>query len=150
MKNSVKLTFVDTSDYETNAVKGIVYSLDLRGNFRFVSEAGLQLCGYSSDELRHMNAQEMLSQEVVKVIRRQIWRAARQPVGAVYELEIITKDRRRVMLETSIRLVIRNGRPVAIHGIALPPVASLRRPRPRCLDVNFVNGLITFGGPARE
>jgi PAS domain S-box-containing protein len=150
MKNSVKLTFVDNSDYEVNAVKGIAYSLDLRGNFRFVSEAGRQLCGYSSEELRQMNAQELLSREAVKLISREIWRAARQPVGAVYEIEIITKDRRRVVLETSIRLVLRNGHAIGIHGIALPPLGRAPQSRPRCLDANFVNGFVTFGGPARD
>jgi PAS domain S-box-containing protein len=142
MKNTVKLAFVETrADYEISTAKGIVYSLDLRGNFRFVSEAGRRLCGFSSEELGRMNVREMLSPEVAKVIRRHIKRAVREQVGAVYEIEIITKDRRRVPLETSIHLVMRNGGAVGIHGIALPPIGRSRQSRPRCLDSNFINGL---------
>jgi PAS domain S-box-containing protein len=147
MKNTVKLTFVETrADYEISTAKGIVYSLDLRGNFRFVSEAGRRLCGFSSEELARMNVREMISPEVASFIRRQVRRALRERVGAVYEIEIITKDRRRVPLETSIHLVMRNGRAVGIHGIALSPVGRFRHPRPRCLDTNFVNGLGPLDG----
>jgi PAS domain S-box-containing protein len=149
MKNTVKLTYVETrADYEISTAKGIVYSLDLRGNFRFVSEAGRRLCGFSSEELARMNVREMLSPEVAGFIRHELRRAVRQQVGAVYEIEIITKDRRRIRLETSIHLVMRNGRAVEIQGIALPPVGRSAGSRPRCLDADFINGLAPLAGQA--
>src|SRR2546428_11098939 len=38
--------------------------------------------------------------------------------ATVYELDMITKDGRRVPLEVSTRLMLRDGRPVAVQGIA--------------------------------
>ena len=36
----------------------------------------------------------------------------------VYELEVLSKDGRRVPLEVSSRLIVRDGRPVGVQGIA--------------------------------
>jgi hypothetical protein len=62
----------------------------------------------------------------------------------VYEIEIITRDRRRAVLEVSMHLVMRNGQPVEIQGIALPPGGSLMQTR--ALDADFALGTLSGTG----
>ena len=118
----------------------IVYTLDLEGNFKFVNAAGERLTGYSCEEARRMNVTELVAPELADYVRQQIMHRTNEFVGAVYEVEIVTKDRRRVVLETSTHLVTCHGRPVEIRGIALPPI-RITRPfgdvRARCLDTDF-------------
>lgn len=125
------------------AVNEIVYTLDLNGYFKFVNAAGQLLSGYTGEEARRMHVAEVLAPELADFVRQWISETIAQQVGAVYEIEIITKDHRRIALETSIHVVLRDGRPVEIQGIALPPVRASGNGRPRCLDANFLFGAVS-------
>ncbi len=123
--------------------KEIVYRLDLAGNFTFLNEVGERFSGYSCDEVCRMNITQVVAPELAEYVRQQITRTVREWFGAVYEIEIITKDRRRVALETSTHVVLRDGQPIEIQGIALAPIAQARRlpdERVRCLDREFMFG----------
>ena len=123
--------------------KEIVYTLDLAGNFTFLNEVGERFSGYSCDEVCRMNITQVVAPELADYVRHQITRTVREWFGAVYEIEIITKDRRRVALETSTHVVLRDGQPIEIQGIALAPIAQARRlpdERVRCLDREFMFG----------
>ena len=131
---------------ETHSNREIVYTLDLGGHFKFVNAEGQRLLGYSGEELSRMNVSEVVCPELADLVRRQLARLVQEPVGVVYEIEIISRDRRRVRLETSFHLVIGEREQIEIHGIALPPVGSQWQARARCLDVNFTNRLIVPKG----
>ena len=123
----------------------IVFVIDLAGNFKFVNAAAETISGYSRQEACRMNVSQVVAPELAEYVRRQIRDALQGDFGAVYEIEIITKDRRRVILETSTQLVIRNGEPFELHGIAFPAVrvtdGEANMP-PRCLDKEFVSMLL--------
>ena len=130
-------------DEELSSGKEIVYTLDLAGNFTFLNGVGERLSGYSCDEACRMNITQVVTPELAEYVRQQITRTVREWFGAVYEIEIITKDRRRVALETSTHVVLRDGQPIEIQGIALAPIAQARRlpdERVRCLDREFMFG----------
>src|SRR3982750_3581805 len=132
---------IDLRSFEDiTAVREIVYTLDLAGNFTFLNAEGERLSGYSCDEAKRLHITEVVAPEFAACVQMQLRQMITQPIGAVYEIEIITKDRRRIPLETSIHLLVRDGQPVAIHGIALPPVGTLANARTRCLDENFAFG----------
>jgi len=120
----------------------IVFTLDLSGNFKFIDAVGEQVLGYRRQELRRTNLAHLVAAELVEFVRQQIARAGIGDPGAVYEIEVITKDRRKVRLEISTRLVMTNDSPFELEGIAL-----LRghdpKGRPRCLDEQFT----FFSGP---
>ena len=123
--------------------KEIVYTLDLAGNFTFLNEVGERFSGYSCDEVCRMNITQVVAPELAEYVRQQITRTVREWFGAVYEIEIITKDHRRVALETSTHVVLRDGQPIEIQGIALAPIAQAKRlpdERARCLDREFMFG----------
>ena len=123
----------------------IVFIIDLAGNFKFVNAAAETISGYSRQEVCRMNISQVVAPELEEYVRRQIRDSLRGDFGAVYEIEIITKDRRRVILETSTQLVMRNGEPFELHGIAFPVAQAPEldhRMQPRCLDDKFVSMLI--------
>jgi hypothetical protein len=87
-----------------------------------------------------MNITQVVAPELAEYVRQQITRTVREWFGAVYEIEIITKDHRRVTLETSTHVVLRDGQPVEIQGIAVMPIARtspMPDERVRCLDREF-------------
>ena len=120
----------------------IVFVLDLAGNFKFVNAAAERVSGYSPEEACRMNVSQLVTPELGDFVSRQIREALKCDFGAVYEIEIITKDGRRVILETSTQLVMRNGEPFELHGIAFPAVDGEAEVQPRCLDKEFVSMLL--------
>jgi PAS domain S-box-containing protein len=100
----------------------IVYAHDLAGNFTFLNHTGEAISGYSSSEISRMNIADLVPAEVAALVREQIISNVTRRVGTVYEIDLITKDGHHVPLEVSTALVLRNGQPVEIQGIAVPSV----------------------------
>lgn len=118
----------------------VTYAYDLEGNFTFLNEEGERLSGYSCEEACRMNIAELLDPEIAAQVHEQALRSANERVGTVYEVDIITKDGRRVPLEVSTRIVLSEGQPIEVQGIAVPTVIRSQPPqpmRPRCLDQEF-------------
>jgi PAS domain S-box-containing protein/diguanylate cyclase (GGDEF)-like protein len=98
----------------------IIYTHDLNGSFTSVNSAGQKVTGYSDAELRSMNIRDILAPEFLA----QSLEALRQKrEGEVekttYEVEIISKDGRRIPLEVSTRVMYNAaGTPVAVQGMA--------------------------------
>jgi PAS domain S-box-containing protein len=115
----------------------VTYAHDLSGNLTFLSEAGQRISGYSRDEACRMNITDLMDPEIANRVSEQIIRDARERVGAVYEIDIIAKDGRRIPMEVSTRVVLREGHGIEIQGIAVPSVIrdpSLSFAGLRCLD----------------
>lgn len=131
----------DKQDLLTSNDVQILFTLDLSGNLKSIDVVGEKILGYRRQELRCTNLSQLVAPEFVEYVRQQIARAGTDDPGAVYEIEVITRDRRRVRLEMSTRLVMRNDRPFELEGIALVRghVAAIR---PRCLDDRFT---LNFG-----
>jgi len=90
-----------------------------------------------------MNIAELLDPEIAGQVGEQIIRAAREAVGTVYEIDIIAKDGRRIPMEVSTRVVLRDGQGIEIQGIAVPLVIRdpcLSGAGSRCLDEEFFYG----------
>ena len=121
----------------------VTYAYDLSGNFTFLSEEGERILGYSRAEACRMNIAELLDPEIAGQIGEQIIHDARERVGTVYEIDIIARDGRRIPMEVSTRVVLREGHGIEIQGIAVPSV--IRNPclsdaGLRCLDEEFFYG----------
>lgn len=134
------------NDRHVAAVNEITFTLDLAGYFKFVNIEGQRVSGYSSEELRRLHISEIVVPELADVVRQQFRQTIQQRVGVVYEIEIITRDRRRLVLETSIHLVMRDGRPIEIQGIAVPPAGTLTQSPTSWLDANFALGTLSGTG----
>jgi PAS domain S-box-containing protein len=125
------------SDSQRIADNQIIFTLDAGGNFKFVNKAGEQLCGYSRQELSRMNVAQIIKPCFANYMRQQLRRNLRQRFGTVYEVEVVTKQGRSVMLEISIHLLRDSHRGLEVHGIALRPKRDSGRFAPRCLDERF-------------
>ncbi|MGE3465535.1 MAG: PAS domain S-box protein, partial [Pyrinomonadaceae bacterium] len=96
----------------------IIYTLDLEGNYTSVNDAGERITGYSREQTlahnishtvapedqergRHFHAEQLAGRDVV-----------------AFELEVIAKGGRRVVLEINTRSITENGVVVGVQGIA--------------------------------
>lgn len=97
----------------------IIYTHDLEGNYTGLNKVGERITGYTREEALKMNVAEVVAPEYLELARQMIARkiADAQP-QTFYQLEIITKDGRRVPLEISTQLIYEDGKPVGIQGIA--------------------------------
>lgn len=118
----------------------MVYAYDLSGRITFLNDEGVRLSGYSCEEACQMNIAEVVAPEIAAHLTDQIGRNITKRVGTVYEIEIITKDGRRVPMEVSTQVLYRSGEPIEIEGIAVPSVLQKDIPplRRRCVDADFV------------
>ena len=96
----------------------LVYTHDLAGNFIAINKAAERITGYSAAEAARMNLSEVVATEHLELARQMVSRKVLSGAATVYELDIVTKDGRRVPLEVSTRLMLREGKPVAVQGIA--------------------------------
>lgn len=97
----------------------IIYTHDLEGNYTSLNKVGERITGYTREEALTMNVTKVVAPEHLELARQMIARkiADAQP-QTFYQLEIITKDGRRVPLEVSTQLVYEDGKPVGVQGIA--------------------------------
>lgn len=100
----------------------IVYTHDLNGNFTSLNHIGEMISGYSCEEVCRMNIAELVPAEIAEHVRDGVVRNMTKRVGTVYEIDIIAKNGRRVPLEVSTTVIMREGRPIEIQGIAVPSV----------------------------
>src|SRR5215217_6652859 len=96
----------------------IIYTHDLRGNFTSLNRSGERITGYSREEAILMNVADVIAPDYLNLAREMIAHKASEKVSTVYEIDIITKDGRRVRLEVSTRLIFTDGKPVGVQGIA--------------------------------
>lgn len=96
----------------------IIYTHDLAGNFTSLNRSGEQIIGYTREEAVRMNVAEVIAPEYLATAREMMARKATSQTPTVYELDVITKDGRRVRLEVSTRLIYRHSKAVGIQGIA--------------------------------
>jgi PAS domain S-box-containing protein len=94
-----------------------VYTLDMHGYFTTINKAGERILGYTRDEVIGRRHTELISEE--SVLRSRQMRVMKEAGTAwtTYEVELITKDNRRVPLEVSTRLIYRGENPIGIQGI---------------------------------
>ncbi|HUE81926.1 MAG TPA: PAS domain S-box protein [Pyrinomonadaceae bacterium] len=96
----------------------IIYTHDLAGNFTSLNRSGELIIGYTREEAARMNVADVIAPEYLKIARQMMARKETSLVPTVYELDVFTKDRRRVRLEVSTRLIHHGGKAVGVQGIA--------------------------------
>src|SRR3989454_6878132 len=96
----------------------LIYVIDLQGNFTSINRAAQRISGYTRAEALKMNIAQLVASEYLESARQMIQKALRGGPATTSDLEIVTKDGRRVMLEISHRLFLENGIPRGTHAIA--------------------------------
>lgn len=96
----------------------LVYTHDLQGRMLSLNKAGETLTGYSREEALTMNVLDVVAPEDRELAKEMVLRKVFDSEPTQYELEILSKDGRRIPVEVSTRVIERNGEPFAIQGIA--------------------------------
>jgi len=96
----------------------MIFTHDLEGRFTSLNPAACCVLGYSLEEAKQLAIDQVLAPEY-----HDHWRQLRETKLAAGEVltcqgAFIAKDGRRVMIEISLRMTFKDGKPLAIHGIA--------------------------------
>ncbi len=96
----------------------IIYSQDLKGNYTSSNKAGEEITGYTLAESLELNFTQTIAPEYLEKAQEMLARKLAGEDVTAYELELIAKDGHRVPIEVNTRLVMQDGVPVGINGIA--------------------------------
>ncbi len=96
----------------------IIFTASLDGRVRAVNPAAATILGYELRELRALGAADLLTPESRLLAQQAMAEQRRSGGEATYEVEARTRDGRLLHFDVKSQLLVRNGRPVAIKGIA--------------------------------
>jgi PAS domain S-box len=96
----------------------IIYTHDLDGFFTSINAAAEKIIGYTRGEVLGMNISRILSPEDSRRGIERVYGKLDGGAASTSQCDIIAKDGRRVSLEISARLQLKNGKPIGIHGVA--------------------------------
>ena len=97
----------------------ILFTTDLSGDILSINTAGERATGYRENEIPRIKLSQMVSPEYIKLTRQMLEGVRNASPPAIHELEFLSKDgRRRVPVEISSHVVMRNGQPAGMQGIA--------------------------------
>lgn len=106
--------------------RDIIYTHDLNGNYTSVNKAVEQITGYTREEALKLNFTQSIAPEYLATVRQMIAAKLETQRKTIYDLEIIAKDRHRVAVEVNTRLVLQDGVPIGVTGIARDVTARKR------------------------
>jgi len=97
----------------------VVYTHDLTGRYTSLNAIGQQITGYSPEEIGDVNFRSLASPEDVELaysmLRKKLTGEA---ANTVYPVSIKAKDGTMIPFEVNSQLILKNGKPVGVQGIA--------------------------------
>jgi diguanylate cyclase (GGDEF)-like protein/PAS domain S-box-containing protein len=96
----------------------IIYLHDFDGNLISVNRAIERITGYTRSEALQMKITDIIVPEHASIGQKMLDPQIAGEVPLHYELDIFSKDNTRISLGISTRPIFRNGKPVAVQGIA--------------------------------
>ncbi len=97
----------------------IVFEVDPEGNYTFLNKAGERVTGYPMEILLTMNMRDLVAPEyLVEVFRRMARRIRGDPLPQPFDFDMLHRDGHRVRLELTTTGVEKEGKLVAVQGIA--------------------------------
>ena len=105
------------SDLAENA-DDVICTGDLEGKFISMNKAAERISGYSSAEILGVPFSHFVAPEYRPLLNQMTALKLSGRESTVYEVELLTKDGRRIPMELNTRLMYANGKPVGVQGIA--------------------------------
>jgi PAS domain S-box-containing protein len=96
--------------------KDAIYVHDMSGKYTSVNRAAERMSGYKRDELIGKHFSSLVTPQYARHVREQLCRKLEASGESTYELELTTKQGRRIPVEISSRLIVENGLPVGVQG----------------------------------
>ncbi|HMT06763.1 MAG TPA: PAS domain S-box protein [Pyrinomonadaceae bacterium] len=104
----------------------LIYTHDLDGNITSLNRAGEIITGYTREEALRVNISQVVAPEFLDKARQMTSEKLRGKTPTSYEVDILTKDGQRVLLDLSTRLIMSNGVPVGVQGLGRDITARRR------------------------
>jgi two-component system, cell cycle sensor histidine kinase and response regulator CckA len=98
--------------------KDILFTLDLEGRVTSVNRAAEEVMGWPKDEALQKNIKSLVAPEHVVVCTEMMRRILNEEPLQHFEIGLIHRDGRKVLMETSARLIRVDGRKAGVQGIA--------------------------------
>jgi len=98
--------------------RDLIYEHDLKGNYTAANKAGERITGYTLEESLTMNMAQTVDPAYLDRAQEMLRRKLAGDSVTAYELMVISKDGRRIPVEVNSRLVLKDGVPVGVQGIA--------------------------------
>jgi len=95
-----------------------IYVHDLKGAYTSVNRAAERLSGYPREEIIGKHFWDFVPHEYARQIRENLCKKLEEVEETTYEVEIITRDGRRVPVEVSSRLIYEDGVAIGAQGTA--------------------------------
>ena len=105
----------------------MIYSLDLDGNLLSINAAGEALLGYSREELIGKSVAPLIVPKYMEMMVDMLQRKVDGQEETTYQLELIAKDGRTLLVEVNSRLMSSDNGERAIFGIARDLSLSQRK-----------------------
>lgn len=96
----------------------IIFTTDLEGRFTSLNLAGQRAFGYSQQEAAEANLWEIVAPEFGDVLKQDHAQLMAGETQLTSEIEVTSKDGRRVRLEVKPRLIFHDETPVGVQAIA--------------------------------
>ena len=96
--------------------KEAIYSHDLSGRYLMVNRAGEDLLGYSREELLQKTVFDLTPACYFAQVGQNLKQKLADHAPTIYQIEATRKDRTRIPIEVSSRLIYENGVPVGVQG----------------------------------
>jgi PAS domain S-box-containing protein len=139
----------------------IVYTMDLEGNLTSVNKAAELITGFQRAELLAKNLGEFITPQSMELSRQMMDRKLLGEERTNYEMDFKTPDGRELTLEISSKLMLKDGKPISVQGIARDITTrrraeeNLRQADQRALStyerlLERVSGLAQMFGTARD
>lgn len=97
----------------------VVYTHDLTGRYTSLNAIGQQITGYSPEEIGGVDFRSLASPEDVELAHSMLRKKLKgEATNTVYAVSIKAKDGTMIPFEVNSQLIIKNGKPVGVQGIA--------------------------------
>jgi PAS domain S-box-containing protein len=98
--------------------KDAIYVHDLSGRYTSMNHAAEKITGYSRQEIIGKHFSNFIAPRDLKHVRKNLCKKLDEQGETSYEVDLVTKDRRRVPVEVSSRLIYENGQAIGVQGTA--------------------------------
>ncbi|HUS10986.1 MAG TPA: PAS domain S-box protein [Pyrinomonadaceae bacterium] len=98
--------------------KDAIYVQDIRGNYVSVNRAAEELSGYRRDEIVGKHFADFVAPEYLDCVNNNFNTKLKGRSQTAYELEVISRDGRRIPIELNSSTIFKDGVAVGIQGMA--------------------------------
>ena len=96
----------------------IIYTHDFEGNVISINRAAERITGYTQAEILQMKITDAIAPEYAHISQKMLDPRISGEIPLNHELEILSKDKKRIALGISTRPVFRGGKAIGVQGIA--------------------------------